>query len=176
MNIFTFAVTKTVYIPLELETSFLYTDIRIRSQVLYKRTIGQNLRKGKGIHQQGILFSCLSLQIVHHILQCIEVLDIPPLYIHNSLQQIALIHLWSSMLLIIHKTNQTYIARATNLRLFLLGTIKSVLKIYSNLLHNYLDFKLNIYFNTIVAFMLSSSPKPCGCHCPSNLSAKFGRR
>ncbi|HBI99535.1 MAG TPA: hypothetical protein DDY66_09620 [Prevotella sp.] len=67
----------------------------------------------------------------------------------QNLQQIALIHLWPSMLLIIHKTNQTYIARATTLRLFLLGTIKSVLKIYSNLLHDYLDFKLNIYFNTI---------------------------
>jgi DNA (cytosine-5)-methyltransferase 1 len=113
--------------------------------IAWTRLNSQNLRKGKGIHQPGILYSCLSFQIVHHILQCIEVLDIPPLYIHNSLQQIALIHLWSSMLLIIHKTNQTYIARATNLRLFLLGTIKSVLKIYSNLLHNYLDFKLNIY-------------------------------
>ena len=75
----------------------------------------------------------------------------------QNLQQIALIHLWSSMLLIIHKTNHTYIARATNLRLFLLGTIKSVLKIYSNLLHNYLDFKLNIYFNTIVAFFLNKA-------------------
>ena len=47
------------------------------------------------------------------------------------------------------------IARATNLRLFLLGTIKSVLKIYSNLLHNYLDFKLNIYL-TVQNYIFSN--------------------
>ena len=28
--------------------------------------------------------ACLSLQIIHHILQCIEVLDIAPLYIKNG--------------------------------------------------------------------------------------------